>query len=60
MGKIDQILAVDPDNPQALIMSAYLDEKQKWEEKLKTIQSHRKIVLNRIDNLEAEFKIKTD
>ena len=55
---VDQILAVDPDNPQALIISVYLSEKQKWENKLKTIQAHKKTILDRIDELELLVKTK--
>lgn len=56
---VDQILAVDPDNQQALIISVYLSEKQKWEDRLKTTQTHRKIILDKIKELELLIKTKT-
>lgn len=31
-GSLEQFLATAPNNPQALVLSAYLEEKKKWEE----------------------------
>ena len=34
---LDQFLSTATENPQALLLSAYLEEKQKWEDDLKVI-----------------------
>jgi len=52
---IDQFLAADPNNPQALIVGAYLEEKERWENRLKTIQTYKNIILEKAQNLEKEM-----
>jgi predicted ATP-dependent Lon-type protease len=52
---IEQFLATAPNNPQALILGAYLEEKEKWENKLKTILSYKDIILDEAKKLEKKM-----
>ena len=57
---LEEFLATAPDNPQALILGAYLEEKEKWEKKLDTIRAYRDILLERAKKLEEDVAIKRD
>ena len=52
---IDQLLATTPNNTQALVMAAYLEEKQRWEEKVKISQAYMKTLTDRMIELEKAF-----
>jgi hypothetical protein len=57
---IDQFLAADPNNPQALIVGAYLEEKEKWENKLKTILIYKDVILDKAQRLEERMSNNSD
>ena len=49
---LEKFLGTASDNPQALILSAYLEEKEKWETKLKIIETYKDAILQRAADLE--------
>jgi hypothetical protein len=52
---LKQFLETAPSNPQALLLGVYLEEKEKWEEKLNTIKTYRDVLLDKAEKLEREM-----
>jgi hypothetical protein len=57
---LEQFLATASDNPQALLLGAYLEEKEKWENKLDTLKVYRETLLQKAVQLEKIMVEKRD
>ena len=57
---LEKFLETVPENPQALVLSAYLEEKEKWEKKLSILRIYKDGVLQEIKKLEKIMLEKRD
>jgi hypothetical protein len=57
---LEQFLATASDNPQALVLSAYLEEKAKWDEKLNTLILYKDTIVQKAIGLEKVVDEKRD
>ena len=53
--QVDQYLQADPSNTQALILSAYLEEKRKWQERFNSTKADKSLYIKKITNLQIKI-----